>query len=144
MRTRRGGLWVLGGIAVAAAALRSAGTRAWLRRIGGRGDDRAHYEDLDAPETAVHPADDHAANGAGEGEGDELRLSLRARLAESDSPTARDVVGRENAAAADAPPVDRPDDSAVATARERLRARAEEAKTRIAEASDLEAPETPA
>jgi hypothetical protein len=132
MGARRGILWAAGGAAAAAVALAlSPATYAWLRRVAGREDDREHYED---PGVAVDGHD--SAGGADDGPDEALRMSLRARLAESAAAEAAlSDVGDENAAASglDAP-LDRPDDGEVATARERMRARTRNARRRIADA----------
>jgi hypothetical protein len=133
MGARRGILWAAGGAAAAAAVLTlSPGTYAWLRRLAGHGDDRDHYEDAaTAFDAGAEAADD---GGAGPDEG--LRMSLRARLAESAAAEAALAdVREENAAASGVvAPLDRPDDGEVASARERMRTRTRDARRRIADA----------
>lgn len=133
MGARRGILWAAGGAAAAAAVLTlSPGTYAWLRRLAGHDDDRDHYEDAGLGSDGADAGVDATNDGPDEG----LRMSLRARLAESAAAEAALAdVQQENAAASglDAP-LDRPDDGDVASARERMRTRTREARRRIAEA----------
>jgi hypothetical protein len=135
MGARRGILWAAGGAAAAAAVLTlSPGTYAWLRRLAGHDDDRDHYEDAAAAFDAGADADAVDDGDAGPDEG--LRMSLRARLAESAAAEAALADVREENAAASGleAPLDRPDDGEVASARERMRTRTREARRRIADA----------
>jgi hypothetical protein len=133
MGARRGILWAAGGAAATAAVLTlSPGTYAWLRRLAGHEDDREHYEDAALASDGGAASASEADDGPDEG----LRMSLRARLAESAAAEAALAeVREENAAASglEAPP-DRPDDGEVTSARERMRTRSRDARRRIADA----------
>jgi hypothetical protein len=121
---RRGSIitMALGAAGATAALIASPGTYEWLRRVTGRGSDRHHYE----TELAVEDLDDLGVGDEASVETDDLRLSLRARLAES----AGDV-GAVNAEASESEGVAEEVDE-VAASRARVRAKAREARARIA------------
>jgi hypothetical protein len=120
MRLRSIFILSAGAAGATAALVASPGTYEWLRRVAGRTSDRHHYEtDLaveDLGELGVEDADVDT---------DDLRLSLRARLAES----AGDVV-EANAEAADGEGITEEFDE-VAISRARVRAKAREARARL-------------
>jgi hypothetical protein len=121
---RRGSLITLavGAAGATAALVASPGTYEWLRRVTGRATDRHHYEtELEVEDLGEIGLDDEASV-----ETDDLRLSLRARLAES----AGDV-GAVNAEAS-ASEGAAEDVDEVAASRARVRAKAREARARIA------------
>jgi hypothetical protein len=114
---KRSILWAAAGAVGAAAALVAApGTYEWLERVTGRSDDRRHYETEPAEPLAVEP--EPAVT-------EDLRLSLRARLAES---AAEEIatVGEANAEAAGGVRAD-----PVEVARARVRSKAASARERI-------------
>jgi hypothetical protein len=117
-------LMAAGAAGAAAALVASPGAYEALRRLSRRASDRHHYE-TDVPD---HEFADHDGEESEEpGETDALRLSLRARLAESAGPSA---VVAANADAASSDGVDAPPD-AVDEARARVRAKARAARDRI-------------
>ena len=105
------------------ALVASPGTYEWLRRATGRVSDRHHYE-TDVPERVDAEVELHEPQ-AGT---DDLRMSLRARLAES--------AGDVEAANADASTGDgvAEDVDEIAASRARVRAKAREARARISDA----------
>lgn len=113
-----------GAAGAAAALVASPGTYEWLRRATGRVSDRHHYEteigerEYAEPEFPAEP----------DGETDDLRMSLRARLAES----AGDVE-TSNADASVAAGVAEDVDE-IAASRARVRAKAREARAKISDA----------
>jgi hypothetical protein len=109
-----------GAAGATAALIASPGTYEWLRRASGRASDRHHYETEPAVEDLGHVGLDD-----GDVDTDDLRLSLRARLAES----AGDVV-EANAEAAVGEGVTEEVDE-VAISRARVRAKAREARARL-------------
>jgi hypothetical protein len=113
-----------GAAGAAAALVASPGTYEWLRRATGRGSDRHHYE----TEVAEHEYADAEFATEPQGETDDLRMSLRARLAES----AGDVEA-SNADASVAEGVAEDVDE-VAASRARVRAKAREARAKISDA----------
>jgi hypothetical protein len=125
---RRGSIitMALGAAGATAALVASPGTYEWLRRVTGRSTDRHHYETDFAVEDPADPglADEPAV------ETDDLRLSLRARLAESSGD-----VGAANAEASEGEGVDEEVDE-VAASRARVRAKAREARARISEPTE--------
>ncbi len=113
-----------GAAGAAAALVASPGTYEWLRRAAGRSSDRHHYE----TEIAEHDYADAELHTEPEGETDDLRMSLRARLAES----AGDVeVTNADASAAEGVAEDVDE---VAASRARVRAKAREARAKISDA----------
>jgi hypothetical protein len=122
---------IIGGVVAAVAAfLALPGFRSWVLRVTGRQSDREYYEDA-----AAEPA---VAEEAG-AETDELRLSLRARLAEpGPAPDVEDVAAA-NSGAAEADP---PEATTIDEARARVRAKARDAKRRLTEPDDQAAPKT--
>jgi len=121
---RRGSMITLavGAAGATAALVASPGTYEWLRRVTGRATDRHHYEtELEVEDLGEIGLGDEASV-----ETDDLRLSLRARLAES----AGDV-GAVNAEAS-ASEGAAEDVDEVAASRARVRAKAREARARIA------------
>jgi hypothetical protein len=125
---KRAILWAtVGAAGVAAALVAKPGTYDWLMRVSGRRSDRHHYE-TDVAESIDDEALDEEAN--------ELRLSLRARLAESQTaPEVGDVV-EANAMAAGQGAADGGEQSAVDDARARVRAKAREARKRLTDAAE--------
>jgi hypothetical protein len=122
---------IIGGVVAAVAAfLALPGFRSWVLRVTGRRTDREYYEEM-APEPVV--AEDAAA------ETDELRLSLRARLAESGPAPDVEDVAAANTGAAEADP---PEATTIEEARARVRAKARDAKRRLTEQDDQAAPKT--
>jgi hypothetical protein len=122
---------ILVGAAVAVAAyLALPGFRSWVLRLTGRRSDREYYEDIAAESGAPEDA----------GETDELRLSLRARLAESGPAPDVEDVAAANTVAAEAEP---PETAPIEEARARVRAKARDAKRRLTESDDQPAPKTP-
>ena len=113
-----------GAAGAAAALVASPGTYEWLRRATGRVSDRHHYE----TELTEHEYADAELQAESEGETDDLRMSLRARLAES----AGDVEA-SNADASVAEGVAEDVDE-VAASRARVRAKAREARAKISDA----------
>jgi hypothetical protein len=124
---------VMGVAAAVGAFVALPGFRAWVLRVTGRRSDREYYEDV-AAEDAPLPEEDA-------GETDDLRLSLRARLAESGpAPEVEDVVAA-NAGAAEA--ADAPEaTTTIDEARARVRAKARDAKRRLTETADDSSPKT--
>ena len=122
MRMRSIILVTTGAAGAAAALVASPGTYEWLRRATGRASDRHHYE----TELAEHEYAD-ADLEESDGETDDLRLSLRARLAES--------AGDVEASNADASAADgvAEDVDEIAATRARVRAKAREARARISD-----------
>ncbi len=108
-----------GAAGAAAVLVASPGTYEWLRRATGRVSDRHHYE----TELTEH----EYADAEPEGDTDDLRMSLRARLAES----AGDVEA-SNADASVAEGVAEDVDE-VAASRARVRAKAREARAKISD-----------
>jgi hypothetical protein len=121
MRLRSIFILSAGAAGATAALIASPGTYEWLRRVSGRTSDRHHYE----TELAVEDLGDLGLDD-GDVDTDDLRLSLRARLAES----AGDVV-EANAQAAEGEGVTEEVDE-VAISRARVRAKAREARARLA------------
>ncbi len=113
-----------GAAGAAAALVASPGTYEWLRRATGRVSDRHHYE----TEIAEHEFAEVELETEPQGETDDLRMSLRARLAES----AGDVEA-SNADASVAEGVAEDVDE-VAASRARVRAKAREARAKISDA----------
>jgi hypothetical protein len=113
-----------GAAGAAAALVASPGTYEWLRRAAGRASDRHHYE----TEIAEHEVAEAEVETEPQGETDDLRMSLRARLAES----AGDVEA-SNADASVAEGVAEDVDE-VAASRARVRAKAREARAKISDA----------
>jgi len=127
---RRGSMITLavGAAGATAALVASPGTYEWLRRVTGRATDRHHYEtELEVEDLGEIGLDDEAS-----AETDDLRLSLRARLAES----AGDV-GAVNAEASASEGVAEDVDE-VAASRARVRAKAREARARIGGSEPIE------
>ena len=120
MRLRSIFILSAGAAGATAALIASPGTYEWLRRATGRASDRHHYETELAVEDLGDLGDDDA-----DVDTDDLRLSLRARLAES----AGDVV-EANAEAAEGEGVTEEVDE-VAISRARVRAKAREARARL-------------
>ncbi len=118
-------LMAAGAAGAAAALVAAPGAYEALRRLSRRGSDRHHYEN-EVREYRVD--DDDGGETAEVGDTDALRLSLRARLAES---AAAPSVVAANAAAAGSDGVDEPADP-VEEARSRVRAKARAARDRIA------------
>jgi len=125
---RRGSIitLALGAAGATAALVASPGTYEWLRRATGRATDRHHYE----TELAVEDLGEIGLGDEASAETDDLRLSLRARLAES----AGDV-GAVNAEASESEGVAEDVDE-VAASRARVRAKAREARARIGGGSE--------
>ena len=125
---RRGSMitMTLGAAGATAALVASPGTYEWLRRLTGRATDRHHYEtELELEDLAdLSLAEDASV------ETDDLRLSLRARLAERAG-----EVGVTNAEAAESDGVTEEVDE-VSVSRARVRAKAREARARIAGLSE--------
>jgi hypothetical protein len=117
-------LLTTGAAGAAAALVASPGTYEWLRRATGRVSDRHHYE----TQLGEHEYDEPAVQAEPEGETDDLRMSLRARLAES----AGDVEA-SNADASVAEGVAEDVDE-IAASRARVRAKAREARDKISDA----------
>lgn len=113
-----------GAAGAAAALVASPGTYEWLRRATGRVSDRHHYE----TDIAEHEFAEAELETEPQGETDDLRMSLRARLAES----AGDVEA-SNADASVAEGVAEDVDE-VAASRARVRAKAREARAKISDA----------
>lgn len=113
-----------GAAGAAAALVASPGTYEWLRRATGGVSDRHHYE----TEIGEHEYADAELPAEPEGETDDLRMSLRARLAE----TAGDVEA-SNADASVAAGVAEDVDE-IAASRARVRAKAREARAKISDA----------
>lgn len=113
-----------GAAGATAALVVSPGTYEWLRRATGRVSDRHHYE----TELTEHEYAEAEPQAEPEGETDDLRMSLRARLAES----AGDVEA-SNAEASVAEGVAEDVDE-VAASRARVRAKAREARAKISDA----------
>jgi len=127
---RRGSMITLavGAAGATAALVASPGTYEWLRRVTGRATDRHHYEtELEVEDLGEIGLGDEASV-----ETDDLRLSLRARLAES----AGDV-GAVNAEASASEGVAEEVDE-VAASRARVRAKAREARARIGGSEPIE------
>jgi len=127
---RRGSMITLavGAAGATAALVASPGTYEWLRRVTGRATDRHHYEtELEVEDLGEIGLGDEASV-----EHDDLRLSLRARLAES----AGDV-GAVNAEASASEGVAEDVDE-VAASRARVRAKAREARARIGGSEPIE------
>ena len=124
MRVRSIIILTTGAAGAAAALVASPGTYEFLRRAAGRSSDRHHYE-TDVAEVEYADIDlgeePHA-------ETDDLRLSLRARLAESagDVETANSDAATGDGVAED---VDE-----IAASRARVRAKAREARAKISDA----------
>jgi hypothetical protein len=112
-----------GAAGATAALVASPGTYEWLRRATGRTSDRHHYE-TEFAEQEYAEAELHAEP---EGETDDLRMSLRARLAES----AGDVEASNAEASAGGGVADDVDE--VAASRARVRAKAREARAKISD-----------
>ena len=127
MRLRSIFILSAGAAGATAALIASPGTYEWLRRATGRASDRHHYE----TEPAIEDLDDLGIEDA-DVDTDDLRLSLRARLAES----AGDVV-EANSEAAEGEGVTEEVDE-VAISRARVRAKAREARARLASEADAE------
>ena len=127
---RRGSMITLavGAAGATAALVASPGTYEWLRRVTGRATDRHHYE----TELAVEDLGEIGLGDEASVETDDLRLSLRARLAES----AGDV-GAVNAEASASEGVAEEVDE-VAASRARVRAKAREARARIGGSEPIE------
>jgi len=125
---RRGSIitLALGAAGATAALVASPGTYEWLRRVTGRSTDRHHYE----TDFAVEDPGDLGLADEPAVETDDLRLSLRARLAESGGD-----VGVANTEAAEGDVVDEEIDE-VAASRARVRAKAREARARISEPTE--------
>lgn len=122
---RRGSIitMALGAAGATAALVASPGTYEWLRRVTGRETDRHHYEsDFEAGDV-----DDLALMDDAAVETDDLRLSLRARLAESAG-----EVGSTNAASSESDGITEEIDE-VSVSRARVRAKAREARARLSE-----------
>jgi len=118
----------VGAAGATAALVASPGTYEWLRRVTGRATDRHHYEtELEVEDLGEIGLGDEASV-----ETDDLRLSLRARLAES----AGDV-GAVNAEASASEGVAEDVDE-VAASRARVRAKAREARARIRGSEPIE------
>lgn len=119
MRIRSIIILATGAAGAAAALVVSPGTYEWLRRSTGRVSGRHHYE----TEIAEH----EYAEAEPQGETDDLRMSLRARLAES--------AGDVESANADASAADgvAEDVDEVAASRARVRAKAREARAKISD-----------
>jgi hypothetical protein len=118
----------VGAAGATAALVASPGTYEWLRRVTGRATDRHHYEtELEVEDLGEIGLGDEASV-----ETDDLRLSLRARLAES----AGDV-GAVNAEASASEGVAEDVDE-VAASRARVRAKAREARARIGGSEPIE------
>jgi hypothetical protein len=118
----------VGAAGATAALVASPGTYEWLRRVTGRATDRHHYEtELEVEDLGEIGLGDEASV-----ETDDLRLSLRARLAES----AGDV-GAVNAEASASEGVAEEVDE-VAASRARVRAKAREAQARIGGSEPIE------
>jgi hypothetical protein len=118
----------VGAAGATAALVASPGTYEWLRRVTGRATDRHHYEtELEVEDLGEIGLGDEASV-----ETDDLRLSLRARLAES----AGDV-GAVNAEASASEGVAEEVDE-VAASRARVRAKAREARARIGGSEPIE------
>ncbi len=117
---------VAGAVGAAFALAGREGTREWVARTVLRRTDRHHYEDLTvAPDVDL---DEPAAVT------DDLRLSLRARLAESAVAEGLASVAAANADAAhETVTVDRPEEDPVDVARARVRAKARAARARLSE-----------
>jgi hypothetical protein len=116
----------VGAAGATAALVASPGTYEWLRRVTGRATDRHHYE----TELAVEELDELGVGDEGFVETDDLRLSLRARLAES----AGDI-GAVNSEASESEGVAEDVDE-VAVSRARVRAKAREARARMGGSSE--------
>ena len=125
---RRGSIitMALGAAGATAALVASPGSYEWLRRVTGRETDRHHYE----TEIELEDASDLSLADEAPVETDDLRLSLRARLAESAG-----EVGVTNAEAAESDGVTEEVDE-VSASRARVRAKAREARARIAGVSE--------
>ena len=125
---RRGSIitLALGAAGATAALVASPGTYEWLRRVTGRSTDRHHYE----TDFAFEDPGDHGLADEPAVETDDLRLSLRARLAESGGD-----VGVANTEASEGDVVDEEIDE-VAASRARVRAKAREARARISEPTE--------
>jgi hypothetical protein len=122
---------IIGGVVAAVAAyLALPGFRSWVLRLTGRRSDREYYEDVEAEPVAPEDA---------AGETDELRLSLRARLAESGPAPDVEDVAAANSGAAEAGP---PEATTIDEARARVRAKARDAKRRLTETDDQAAPKS--
>jgi hypothetical protein len=121
---RRGSIitMALGAAGATAALVASPGTYEWLRRVTGRDTDRHHYES----DFAVEDLGDLGLDDEASVETDDLRLSLRARLAESGGD-----VGVVNAEASESDGIDDDDVDQVSASRARVRAKAREARARI-------------
>jgi gas vesicle protein len=113
-----------GAAGAAAALVASPGTYEWLRRATGRASDRHHYE---SDTTEVEYADVDLGDEA-QAETDDLRLSLRARLAES----AGDVEAANSDASTGEGVAEDVDE--IAASRARVRAKAREARAKISDA----------
>ena len=133
-------LFALVGAAGAAAVLaRTPGTADWLRRTLGSGGDRHHYE-TDTVEDVAVPDEAEAPSSTAD-----LRLSLRARLAESANAERLDQVSTANAeAAAETAVIDRTEDDPVESARARVRAKARDARARLTDSHDPASSHDPA
>jgi hypothetical protein len=121
MRIRSIIILTTGAAGAAAALVASPGTYEWLRRATGRASDRHHYETEIAEHEYAEPHDEPAI------ETDDLRMSLRARLAES----AGDVEASNAEASAGGGVADDVDE--VAASRARVRAKAREARAKISD-----------
>ncbi len=124
MRIRSIIILATGAAGAAAALVASPGTYEWLRRSTGRVSDRHDYE----AEIAEHEYADAELQAEPPGETDDLRMSLRARLAESASD-----VGVSNADASAFDGVAEDVDE-VAASRARVRAKARAARAKISHA----------
>jgi hypothetical protein len=118
---------VAGALGAVVALVGREGTRDWLaRRVLAR-TDRHHYESV-SHEAEPVPVEEATS------EAEDLRLSLRARLAESAAAEGLASVAAANAdAAQEAATVDRPEDDPVDVARARVRAKARAARARLSE-----------
>jgi hypothetical protein len=113
-----------GAAGAAAALVASPGTYEWLRRATGRSSDRHHYE-TEFAETEYADLD---LGEEPQAETDDLRMSLRARLAES----AGDVEAANSDASTGEGMAEDVDE--IAASRARVRAKAREARAKISDA----------
>ena len=109
-------LLIVGAAAATGALVASPGTYAWLRRTLKLEDDRAHYEDASDTESSGAPPPSASDTSLAD-----ARLTLRARLQESGAVSPSETP--------EASPTPAPD--AASEARERLRAKVEEAKAAL-------------
>jgi hypothetical protein len=113
-----------GAAGAAAALVASPGTYEWLRRATGRASDRHHYE----TDVTEHEFADGELQEEPAAETDDLRMSLRARLAES----AGDVEAANSEASTGGGVAEDVDE--IAASRARVRAKAREARAKISDA----------